>query len=209
MLRRWIGILSLWSLLGFSFLACSTLQFSGSGASPSIAAGKKIPDFVFLDTQGNQVHLYPLLQRTNRTVLVFYRGYWCSYCQEQFVDLRSKLSEFEEQGTQVIGVSVDEPDLVAEFGRNVEKQYWEGTRKGTKESPEGPASDSPFLLLSDASREGIEKLGIAENHPRFGLVARPTTILLDKEGQVLWLYLGKTPDDRPEPGTVLHARRWF
>jgi peroxiredoxin len=209
MLRRWIGILSLWPFLAFSFLACSTLQSSGSGTSPSITAGKKIPDLAFLDTQGNQIQLYPLLQRANRTVLVFYRGYWCSYCQEQFVGLRAELSEFKEQGTQVIGVSVDEPDLMAEFGRNVEKQYWYGTRKETKKSPEGPVSDSPFLLLSDPSREGIQKLGIAENHPRFGLVARPTTILLDKEGQVLWLYLGKTPDDRPEPGTVLHARRWF
>jgi hypothetical protein len=40
-------------------------------------------------------------------------------------------------------------------------------------------------------------------------VACPTTILLDKEGKVLWLYLSKSPDDRPEPATVLHARRWF
>jgi len=209
MMRRWIWILTLWSFLAFSLLACSTFQSSGSGTSPSIAEGKKIPDLALLDTHGNQVQLYPLLQRANRTVLVFYRGYWCPYCQEQFVDLRAKLSEFKGQGTQVIGVSVDEPDLVAEFGRNVEKQYWYGTRKETKKSPEGPVSDSPFLLFSDANREGIQKLGIAENHPRFGLVARPTTILLDKEGQVLWLYLSKSPDDRPEPGTVLQARRWF
>ncbi len=209
MLRRWIGVFSFGSFLALSFLACSTLQFSGSETSPSIAAGRKIPDLAFLDTQGNQIQLYTLLQRANQTVVVFYRGYWCSYCQGQFVDLRARLSDFKEQGTQVIGVSVDDPDLVEEFGRNVEKQYSNGSGKETKKSPEGPVSDFPFLLLSDASREGVQKLGIAENHPRFGLVARPTTILLDKKGEILWLYLSKTPDDRPEPGTVLHARSWF
>jgi len=209
MLKRWIWVVSLWSFLAFSLHACSTLQTSESGISPKIEVGEKIPDLTLLDTQGNEVGLLSQLQNANRTVVVFYRGYWCSYCQGQFADLRGKLSEFKEQGTQIIGISVDDPSLMAEFGRNVEKQYWYSTRKESKKSPEGPVPDLPILLLSDVTREGIQKLGIAENHPRFGLVACPTTILLDKEGKVLWLYLSKSPDDRPEPATVLHARRWF
>lgn len=209
MLKRWIWVSLLGSFLAFSLLACSALQTSGNGISPKIAVGQKIPDLTLLDAQGNQIGLYSLLQRTNRTAVVFYRGYWCSYCQGQFVDLREKLWEFKEQGTQIVGISVDDPDLMAEFGRCVEKQYWSGTRKETEKSPEGPAPSLPILFLSDATREGIQKLGIAENHPRFGLVARPTTMVLDKEGEIHWLYLSKSPDDRPEPDTVLHARRWF
>jgi len=205
-------------MLIFSLSACSQVQRPGGETSPKIATGQKIPDLTFLDSQGNRIGLYSLLQRSNRTALIFYRGYWSSYCQQQFGDLRAKLSEFQEQGIQLVGVSVDEPHLIEEFGRAVEKQYWNGSRKEGKESkegkegkesPEGPGPECSFPILSDVNREGIQKLGIGEDHPRFGLVARPTAILLDKEGKIQWFYVGKSQDDRPEPNTVLHARKWY
>jgi peroxiredoxin len=100
---------------------------------------------------------------------------------------------------------VDEPDLVAEFGRNVERQYLTAAKKFT----EGQEIELPFLLLSDSSREAIRTLGIVEEHPRFGLIARPTTLLLNKEGTIYWLYLGKSPDDRPSADKVLQTLKWW
>lgn len=194
-------------LLSLCLLACATLQAPSPQAkiTPQISRGGKIPDLELLDTQGKPVRLYPLLQQTKRTALVFYRGYWCSYCQGQFADLRMKLSDFQGRGTQVIGASVDDPHLVAEFGRNVEKVYLMASKKSKEEE----RIEVPFLLLSDASREAIRTLGIAEEHPRFGLVARPTTILLDKEGIIHWLYIGKSPDDRPTAESVLQVLKWW
>jgi peroxiredoxin len=100
---------------------------------------------------------------------------------------------------------VDDPHLVAEFGRNIEKQYLMGAKKFT----EGQPMELPFLLFSDSPREAVRKLGIGEEHPRFGLIARPTTILLDKEGTIHWLYIGKSLDDRPSPDKILQILTWW
>lgn len=100
---------------------------------------------------------------------------------------------------------MDEPELVAEFGRNVERQYLTAAKKFT----EGQEIGLPFLLLSDSSREAIRRLGIAEEHPRFGLIARPTILLLNKEGTIHWLHLGKSPGDRPSADTVLQTLKWW
>jgi peroxiredoxin len=44
--------------------------------TPQVSTGKKIPDLTLLDSRGDRVDLYPLLQKANKTALVFYRGYW-------------------------------------------------------------------------------------------------------------------------------------
>jgi peroxiredoxin len=209
--KRWIHILVL-GLLGVHFLlfalaACSGIQ-TGSPEGEikaKIAVGQKIPDLKFRDAQGGPVSLSSLLEKADKTALVFYRGYWCSYCQEQFVSLRANLSDFQDQKAQIIGVSADDPYLLTEFGRNVENQY----RVETKRSPNAQGLNPAIVLLSDNTREAIPKLGIGDNHSRFGLVARPTTVLLDKGGTVRWLYVGKSPDDRPTPDKILQALTWY
>ena len=62
----------------------------------------------------------------------------------------------------------------------------------------------PFRLVSDNSRQAIRKLGIGEEHPRFGLIARETTILLEKGGTIHWLHVGETLRDRPSVDEILH-----
>lgn len=192
-----------------SLAACSEWVQNPAGnegqVAPKIARYQKVPELTFLDLKGDQVSLYPLLQKANKTALIFYRGYWCSYCQGQFAELRIKFSELEDLKAQIIGVSVDEPHLVDEFGHNIEKRYLQEKKQYPGEAPVDP----PFLLLSDTSREAIIKLGIGEKHPRFGLIARPTTLLLDREGIIQWFYIGKSPDDRPAPDAVLTALRWM
>ena len=201
-----LGLLGLHFLL-FSLTACSGVQTGPPEGEikPKIAVGQKIPDLKFHDAQGGPISLYPLLEKADKTALIFYRGYWCSYCQEQFVSLRANLSDFQDQKAQIIGVSADDPYLLTEFGRNVENQY----RVETRRSPNAQALNPAIILLSDNSREAIQKLGTGDNHSRFGLVSRPTTILLDKGGTIRWLYVGKSADDRPTPDKILQALTWY
>ena len=65
-------------LLLLSLNSCSQVPPSPSGAkmTPQVSTGKKIPDLTLLDSRGDRVDLYPLLQKANKTALVFYRGYW-------------------------------------------------------------------------------------------------------------------------------------
>jgi peroxiredoxin len=59
-----------------------------------------------------------------------------------------------------------------------------------------------FQILSDAEKKTIAAYGIvnAEEH---GGIAKPATFLIDKEGKIRFLYVGKTGADRPDDALVL------
>ena len=207
MARRWIwvpAILGL-QLLLISLIPCSSLQSRSPGEeiSSQISVGQKIPDFNLFDMsvafEYSFIHLDILLQNASKTVLIFYQGYWSSDCRRQFADLRAHFSEFQEKGAQIIGVSVDDPRRVDEFGRKIEKEY----RVGAKQFTEGQPLKLPFRLAIDRNFKGVQTLGIGEEHPRYGLIARPTTILLDKQGTIHWLHIGKSAEDRPSADQIL------
>ena len=207
MARRWIWVLAMLGLqlLLISLIPRSSLQSRSPGEeiSSPVSVGQKIPDLNLRDVQASLeygwVQLYMLLPNASKTVLIFYRGYWSSDCQRQFADLRAHFSEFQEKGTQIIAVSVDDPHRAAEFGRKIEKEY----RVGAKQFIEGQLLKLPFRLVIDNGLRGVQILGIGEEHPRYGLIARPTTILLDKQGTIHWLHIGKSAEDRPSADQIL------
>jgi peroxiredoxin len=207
MARRWISVLAILGLqlLLISLIPCSSLQSRSPGEeiSSQISVGQKIPDLNLRDVQAaleyGWIQLYMLLPNASKTVLIFYRGYWSSDCQRQFADLRAHFSEFQEKGAQIIGVSADDPHRAAEFARKIEKEY----RIGAKQFIEGELLKLPFRLVTDNAPRGVQTLGIGEEHPRYGLIARPTTILLDKQGTIHWLHIGKSAEDRPSADQIL------
>jgi peroxiredoxin len=211
--RSWISVLAILGLqlLWISLNPYSSFQSLSSGEEIScqVSVGQRIPGFNLFDMsvafEYSFIHLDTLLQNASKTVLIFYQGSWSSDCRRQFADLRAHFSEFQEKGAQVIGVSVDDPRHVDEFGRNVEKEY----RVAAKQFTEGQPLRLPFRLAIDKDFKGVQKLGIGEEHPRYGLIARPTTILLDKRGIIHWLYIGKSTKDRPSADQILQLLdRW-
>ena len=56
--------------------------------------------------------------------------------------------------------------------------------------------------LSDAEKKTINAYGIvnAEEH---GGIAKPATFLIDKEGKIRFIYVGKTGADRPDDAITL------
>lgn len=59
-----------------------------------------------------------------------------------------------------------------------------------------------FQILSDADKKTIIAYGIlnAEEH---GGIAKPSTFIIDKEGKIRFLYVGKDGGDRPDDSLVL------
>jgi peroxiredoxin len=59
-----------------------------------------------------------------------------------------------------------------------------------------------FQILSDAEKKAINAYGIvnAEEH---GGIAKPATFLIDKDGKIRFLYVGKTGADRPDDALTL------
>jgi len=56
-----------------------------------------------------------------------------------------------------------------------------------------------YPVLSDASRTAITTWGVL--HPTEG-IARPSMFLVNKQGNIVWKYIGKDASDRPPMATI-------
>ena len=57
-----------------------------------------------------------------------------------------------------------------------------------------------YPILSDTTRTAITTWGML--HPTEG-IARPSMFLVNKEGKVIWKYIGMDASDRPAMATIL------
>ena len=145
-----------------------------------IRVGSKLADFELPDQQGYPWCLSGQLEE-GPVMLVFYRGDWCAYCNGQLASYARELDEFERRGTQVVGISVDPPQNNV---RMVGKLRL------------------PFPLLSDPRAELVTRLGLWDPEDQ---VARPSILVVDRSGEVRYLYSGADFADRPGDDGVFGA----
>ncbi len=129
-----------------------------------VEPGQKAPDFCLPDEEGKEVCLKDF--RGKWVVLYFYPKDNTPGCTNEALGFSQLLSQFEELGAVVLGVS---PDSVESHRKFKEK-------KGLK-----------VKLLSDESKEVVNAYGVWQKKKNFGKeyfgVVR-TTYLIDPEGKV-------------------------
>jgi peroxiredoxin len=135
----------------------------------SVGVGAVAPDFTATDASGREFRLSDL--RNRPVLLKFYRGFWCPYCIAELEQFNRYARDFEKLGVSLIAVSSDRVDELEPFAR---KHKW---RIQLLADP----TLAIHRLYNVQSRKFTPKRG------PFRDLAIPTTILLDKEGRVLWL----------------------
>lgn len=106
-------------LLSFTILFVMVTGCTGENVPSSaeevtpVDVGREIPDVTLQDPFGNEADLQNLVSQ-KPTLLIFYRGGWCPYCNTHL----SQLAEIEEQlydmGIQILAVSPDQPSYLKE-----------------------------------------------------------------------------------------------
>ena len=145
----------------------------------AVAVGSPAPDFSVMDADGQPFRLSEL--RGSPVLLKFYRGYWCPYCVGELAQLDRFAKDFAALGVRLVAVSSDRVDELAPFGR---KHGW------------------AIRLLADPTlvAHRLYNVQYRKFTPRRGPfrdLAIPTTILIDRDGRVLWLE--QSPDFRVRP----------
>lgn len=96
-------------------------KFGVNSLSNNVLGGLQIGDiaenFSANTVNGSTFNLAETL-KNQEVLLVFYRGYWCGYCQRHLSKLEEHLQEFEENGTKVVAITPERPEYAM---KSVEK----------------------------------------------------------------------------------------
>ncbi|MCB1626626.1 MAG: AhpC/TSA family protein [Xanthomonadales bacterium] len=127
-------------LAGLAFVLPLTAQpVTDAAAARPLMAGSAVPAATLSTLEGEPITIGKALDG-RPSLVVFYRGSWCPYCNTQLSELRKLLPELGEMGFQMVAISPDRPE---ELRRTLDKL------------------ELDYQLLSDASAELITALGIA------------------------------------------------
>jgi peroxiredoxin len=181
--------------LGVLAIVPAVLFLLGSSTSglafqrPAVAVGDLAPDFTAHDASGRPVRLSSF--RDSPVLLKFYRGVWCPYCVGELRQLDRYAGDFAALGIKLVAVSSDRTDELYAFER---KNAW------------------AITLLADADLTVHRRYNVQQRNftPKRGLfrdLAIPTSILIDKEGRVVWLEQTSDFRVRPQADALLAKAR--
>ncbi|GAB4324746.1 MAG: hypothetical protein Kow0059_20470 [Candidatus Sumerlaeia bacterium] len=117
-----------------------TMIHSSAEAVQPVKVGERAPTVKGLrNARGEAVDL-EAVSRGKTTLLVFYRGGWCPYCNAHLAELAKIQPELAANGVQIVAISPDSPETLAAYPDD-KKQ--------------------PYLLLSDSKHEAAKAFGVA------------------------------------------------
>ena len=170
-------------MLFFAGLSCtsySQLPENVEDVQP-LQVGETIPETTVRTIEGEPVSLLKLI-KGKPSILVFYRGGWCPYCNQHLAELADIEDQILDAGFQILAVSPDSPENLNKILDKNEIQY---------------------TLLSDSHGELIKAMGIAykasflfENFRSKGatgekleLMPVPSLFIVGTDGTILYEYV--------------------
>jgi peroxiredoxin len=82
----------------------------------------KAPDFKAKDQNGNELVLKDL-RKKGPVVLIFYRGYWCPYCNKELQKLEDSLQLINEKGAKLIAITPEKQEGIAKTIEKTKASY--------------------------------------------------------------------------------------
>lgn len=115
-----------------------TVAVSAADVVP-LAKGDRVPALILKTVDGKPFNLSAELAK-KPTVLIFYRGGWCPFCNQQMSGLQGIVKDLTDAGYQLLAVSPDKPE---ELAKSIDKH------------------SLTYTLLSDSDASGIRAFGLA------------------------------------------------
>ena len=171
-------------LLAIAFTQLSIAQNDLPKSATDIAPlliGEKAPNTSLKTIDGKSVSFLETLDK-KKTILVFYRGGWCPYCNQHLSALAEAEPELIKLGYKIIAISPDSSKSLQETKSKDEINY---------------------TLLSDSKNNFSKAFGIAfeapKNYEKYllkgsdnvnsSIIPVSSVFILDKEGTILFEYI--------------------
>jgi len=186
-------------------LATVVLAPAMATAAP-LKKGDSIPNVTLRTEEDQPVQLQKLVA-DKPTVLIFYRGGWCPYCNRHLSALVNIHDDLKSAGYQMLAISIDQPSKLKETPRH---------------------DDLGYTLLSDSDATAAEAFGIAftvpdelvakyKNDYKIDLEAasgqthhklpHPSVFVVSPDGKIQFAYVNEDYKVRLEPEKILEAAK--
>jgi peroxiredoxin len=152
--------------------------------------GEKIPaSIVIPDNKGTMFNLNEAIAK-KPTILIFYRGGWCPFCNKQLAGIQAIEGSLRKAGYQIIALSTDSPENLSKSGNKEKLSY---------------------TLLSDSDLNVSKQFGIAYVGPKNyektliegsagknadKLLPVPSVFIIDTKGVIRFEYINPNIDQR-------------
>ncbi len=181
-------------IIGLLVLMTSTTfgQFPASAAEVCpLKVSSKIPEEAMLTSlTGEEMPLVEVMAE-KPTVLIFYRGGWCPFCNRHLAELQETLYPLQDIGYQVIAVSADPHEQLEETSgkHNLEYQLYSGADLSAF------AAFGIGYQLDDETSEKYQGYDIDLSASE-GVLPVPSVFVLDAEGTVVFSHVNPNYKER-------------
>lgn|SRR5262245_37756620 len=164
-------------------------QFHDKDSNRTVS-GEQVP-LKFTDTEGKSVDLTSYRGKSNVVLVVvkgmpeFPGGIFCPGCLAQVNALTANHEEFKKRDAEILMVFPGPSNKLQQF-------LADGKVDGNSGNPK-----VPFPLLLDKDLKAVDTLGIRADW------AKPSTYILDKQGNAVFAFVGETTTDRPSVKALL------
>lgn len=170
-----------------------------------IINGAMVPNSIVRNIDGKEVDLNKELKGKN-TVLVFYRGGWCPYCNLQLQGLRKIEKKLNKLGWEIVGISPDAPESLKE---SVEKNkltydlYSDSKANATKDFGLAFRVDDKTNTKYLGYGINLDKSSGESHH----ILPVPGVYLVNKEGEIVFNYIHPNYKVRLKESIILNAAK--
>lgn len=157
-----------------------TIPANAADVSP-LLIGEKIPSVTLTDITGKEIDLSQQVQQ-KPSVLVFYRGGWCPYCNLHLAELQTIEAQIIKAGYQIIAISPDSPEsLKASIDKN-KLNYM-------LLSDANSLASNGFGLTFQAPERYAEMLGKASDGKNKNHLPVPAVFVVNTQGEIIFEYI--------------------
>jgi peroxiredoxin len=187
-------------IIFFLLIVFSPVVFSQSQPE-GLFIDSKAPDFRGKDQQGNEIRLKDQLKK-GRVVLVFYRGYWCPYCNKELSRLQDSLQLILDKGAFVIAVTPEKPENISKTVEQTKASYPVIYDEGLKiMKAYEVAFEVPENTLTRYRNANID---IEKNNGENGKwLPVPAVYIIDKDSRILFRFFETDYKKRPSVAQLL------
>ncbi|TYP91969.1 Peroxiredoxin [Fodinibius salinus] len=189
----------------FLLILATSLQAQSYAKKPSeispVLTGSTIPNSSLQTIDGSLVNLENLINK-QATVLVFYHGGWCPFCNTHLAELQQIQQKLVDMGYQILAVSPDKPSNL---------------KKSIKEN------DLDYTLLSDSSMKLARSFGLAfksnneekrltiekSSGQKHHLLPVPSVFLVNPDGLITFQYVNPNSKTRINSDVLLTAAKAY